>query len=119
MNPDEQCRLDAVMTGLRESFDDLVFWSFRYFLGRQTIQACSFADGLARVWPRLDERIKELIKRELEDEFRRDDAARERNSDYRPLGADCDREAWEKVRAWWVDKKRLMKEKENNEKDKA
>jgi hypothetical protein len=86
---------------------DLVFWSFRYFLGRMTIATCCFARDLANAWPHLDERVQELIKRELEREFERDDEARalrkaakeeERYKIYTPLGHDCDREAWELVR---------------------
>lgn len=50
---------------------DLVFWSFRYFLGRMTIHACCFADQLATCWPHLDARVQALIKRELEKEFER------------------------------------------------
>lgn len=85
---------------------DLIFWSFRYFLGRMTIATCCFAIDLATGWEHLDHRIQELIKHELEKEFERDDAARKdilenEKSIYkhcRPLGHDCDRAAWQKVR---------------------
>lgn len=86
---------------------DLVFWSFRYFLGRMTIATCCFAESLAKGWEHLNPRIQELIKNELEREFARDDEARKgRDSKgdkavylrYLPLGHDCDREAWQKVR---------------------
>ena len=77
---------------------DLVFWSFRYFLGRMSIHACCFADQLAACWPHLDPRAQALIKRELEEEFRRDDEARAEKKDWKPLGHDCDREAWQRVR---------------------
>lgn len=78
---------------------ELVFWSFRYFLGRMTIHACCFARDLARAWPHLDERIKKLIQSELDDEFERDDKARAAAEKYLPLGHDIDRESWETVRA--------------------
>ena len=94
---------------------DLVFWSFRYFMGRRTIQTCCFAEGLAAGWPYLSERVQTLIKGELEREFERDDRARVAfNAEVArikksgvgtmpfrdfPLGHDCDRQAWEKVRA--------------------
>ena len=93
---------------LIECFSDgpsgLVFWSFRYFLGRMTIATTSFAGELARAWPLLDERTQALIRRELEEEFHRDDEARQRANEKGekptclPLGWDCDREAWQKVR---------------------
>lgn len=96
---------------LLESFtdtpSDLVFWSFRYFLGRMTIATGMFARDLAKAWPHLDERVQNLIKRELEEEFERDDRARKdkvekgEQSMYRhslPLGMYCDRQAWQLVR---------------------
>ncbi len=91
---------------LIESFtgtpSDLVFWSFRYFLGRMTIATCSFANSLAKAWPHLDEDVQKLIMNELEQEFEQDDIARAENQDYKPLGHDWDREAWQKVRnAYW------------------
>lgn len=91
---------------------DLVFWSFRYFIGRMTIATCCFADSLAKGWEHLEPRVQELIKRELEREFERDDEARkdrienpESSFKYSlPLGHDCDREAWQKVRDAYTSK---------------
>ena len=86
---------------------DLVFWSFRYFLGRMTIATVCFAEDLAKAWPYLTPNVQGLIKRELEEEFERDDEARLRKTEstvanqyFRsfPLGHDCDRAAWQKVR---------------------
>mgnify|MGYP001225345786 FL=1 len=87
-----------------DSLDDIIFWAFRYFIGRQTIATCCFAEDLARAYPLLSDKIKNLIKRELEEEFRRDDKEREaaakenKKPRWLPLGADCDRESWEYVR---------------------
>jgi hypothetical protein len=83
--------------------DDLIFWTFRYFLGRCTISTCAFAEELAKAWPLLGGRQKDLIKKELEREFMRDDAERKlpkskRGFRWLPLGHDCDRAAWQKVR---------------------
>lgn len=89
---------------LLESFtsdkpSDLVFWSFRYFLGRQTIATCSFARSLATAWPYLDACHKKLIRRELEEAFASDDEACKTGNAYLPrLGWDCDRAAWQEVR---------------------
>lgn len=78
--------------------EDLIFWSFRYFLGRQTISTVDFAERLARAFPRLETHVKHLIKAELEDAFIRDDEDRQLGKTWKHLGMDCDREAWEKVR---------------------
>ena len=85
--------------------DDLVFWSFRYFLGRMTISAVYFAEDLAAAWEHLNDRTKSMIRRELEAAFQRDDDMREirkRMSNPTltslPLGMDFDRAAWELVR---------------------
>lgn len=85
---------------------DLVFWSFRYFLGRMTIHACCFAEDLARGWEHLDPIVQERIKSELEKEFEQDDRVRKLELEepkkaynyYLPLGHDSEREAWQKVR---------------------
>ena len=97
---------DTKLLSCFDSPSDLVFWSFRYFLGRMTIATCCFAESLAKGWEHLDPRIQELIKRELEKEFVRDDEARKDRlenpesiyKDWLPLGMDCDREVWQKVR---------------------
>lgn len=81
--------------------NDLVFWSFRYFLGRTSASTCFFAESLAVVWPRLSATTKDMISTELEAEFIRDDAARNdgtRIGGCFPLGHTCDRAAWQKVR---------------------
>ncbi len=96
-----------LLASIAETPSNLVFWSFRYFLGRMTIATVSFAEDLAKAWPFLDERVQKLIKRELEHEFELDDRARADRAEkgeqsiYKhslPLGMDCDRTAWQKVR---------------------
>lgn len=100
MKRTEQARIKALLGNFKDTPDDLVFWSFRYFLGRMTIRAACFAEDLARAWPHLDDRVKSLIVRELEQEFERDDVARASGTakSLYPLGADCYRAAWELVR---------------------
>lgn len=100
-----------LLAHINETPSELVFWSFRYFLGRMTIAACAFAENLAKSWPYLDKNVQSLIMRELEHEFEQDDKAREDRAEkgdasmYKyslPLGHACDREAWQKVRnAYW------------------
>ena len=79
---------------------DWVIVAFRYYLGRMTIGADWFAIDLAKAWDSLPLGTKNVIQRELEDEFRRDNEARAHGGktySY-PLGADMDRQAWELVR---------------------
>lgn len=79
--------------------------SFRYFLGRMTIAVSCYCDQLVKNWPRLDERIQVVIKRELEQAFIEDDLARKQADRVLPLGHDCDRNSWEKVRTLWKEAK--------------
>jgi hypothetical protein len=90
----------TVMNFFGMSPDQFVHIAFRYYLGRMTISANCFARDLARAWPELEHGTRDMIARELELEFDRDDAARARGESgmYLPLGADCDRAAWEEVR---------------------
>ncbi len=69
-----------------------------------TITATCFARDLAQAWPGIPERTRQIIRRDLEWEFQRDDDARKRGDAY-PLGTNCDREAWEQVRIAWGKRK--------------
>lgn len=78
--------------------------AFRYYCGRRTYAVSNFCAMLVRAWPVLPSTTRRLIQRDLEDEFARDDAAREmKDSNFRPLGDDCDRAQWGRVRALWTD----------------
>jgi hypothetical protein len=90
---------DDIVSKFQGGASDLIHSSFRYYLGRMTIAACQFAEDLARAWPLLGPSLARMIKNELEKAFEEDDIARKENSKYLPLGHDCDRRAWEKVRA--------------------
>lgn len=84
-----------------ETVSDLMFWTFRYFVGRQTIASCQFARALADCWEHLNPRIQALIKKELNSIFEEDDKARSSKDlqyMFYPLGSDIDRENWELVR---------------------
>ena len=75
--------------------------ALRYYLGRQTYAVSDFCDILRSQWLTLPEKLQQLIQRDVEEAFARDDRAREDCSSYRTLGADCDRAEWEKVRGLW------------------
>ena len=73
----------------------------RYCIGRMSYIVSDCADWLIEVWPELDESTRNIIRRDIEETFIRDDEARDINSEYKPLGMDCDRQQWERVRRLW------------------
>jgi hypothetical protein len=82
--------------------DDLmVIAAFRYSCGRSSYIVGVCADWLIRIWPMLSENTRFVIKRDLEADFESDDKARAEGDTYKPLGWDCDRKEWERVRNLW------------------
>lgn len=77
--------------------------AFRYCVGRMTYIVGDCANWLIENWNAIPEGTRACIQRDLEEEFQRDDAARERKDKHFPLGSDCDRTDWERVRALWKD----------------
>ena len=75
----------------------------RYYLGRMTYAVSDFCQLLRQTWDLLPDRVKDLIRRDVEIEFERDDLVRSAESQpsFLPLGCDCDRGEWEKVRQLW------------------
>ena len=80
---------------------DILISATRYYLGRRTIQAAYHARCLAKAWNDLPRGTQSVIRRDLEEAFEQDDAARAEGRDYKPLGMDCDRGEWELVRKQW------------------
>lgn len=83
--------------------DEVAIWAFRYCLGRMTYVTSDCERWLCEAWPTLDEHAKSVIKRDLEEAFKRDDEMRRNRqpgdgSSWLPLGHDCDRKSWEAVR---------------------
>lgn len=81
--------------------DLMVLAAFRYCLGRRTYIVSECADWLIANWSEFGDSVKALIQKELEEGFDKDDGHRSSNSNYRPLGDNCDRAEWERVRALW------------------
>ena len=81
----------------------MVIAAFRYCCGRQTDIVGDCVEWLIRIWPELKPETRALIQRDLEEEFARDDGVREFGivRSFKPLGDDCDRAEWERVRALW------------------
>jgi hypothetical protein len=84
--------------------DELTIWvgACRYYMGRRTYAVSNFCGLLRREWPKLDERTKQIIRGDVEEGFERDNQARQSGHTFRPLGDDCDRAEWDKVRALWA-----------------
>jgi len=82
---------------------EITLWlgATRYYLGRMSYAVSDFCDMLIENWASFDEKTKNLLIRDIEQEFEDDDRARLEGRDYKPLGDDCDRESWEKVRNLW------------------
>ena len=79
----------------------MVIDAARYAVGRCTYQVGVTCDWLIAHWGRLPEHARSIIRRDLEEAFARDDQAQQDGRQYRPLGHDCDRRDWERVRALW------------------
>jgi hypothetical protein len=73
----------------------------RYCLGRMTYITSDCAEWLCEQWPNIKSSARAVIQRDIEEAFTRDDEVRARDVAYKPLGWDCDRAEWEKVRALW------------------
>lgn len=83
--------------------DDLMaIAAVRYCLGRTTYIVSDCCDWLVEQWSNIKPSARAVIKRDIEEAFARDDDAREAGNSYKPLGWDCDRQSWEKVRGLWV-----------------
>jgi uncharacterized membrane protein len=82
----------------------MVLAAFRYCCGQRTYIVSVCCDWLIDIWPFLDANTKSVIQRDLERDFELDDAARQIGESFKPLGWDCDRKDWERVRALWREK---------------
>lgn len=75
--------------------NELIHAAFRYFLGRRTISANAFAKDLAAAWDVLDEPTRDMISKELLKAYQ----MAEDHPEWKPLGDQCDIEAWDLVKA--------------------
>jgi len=102
MNEVEDC-YQKDLSGIFD-IDELVMSSTAYFLGRKTALTHSFCEKLIESWPYLRTPTQLYIVRIVEECFGRDDHSRNMGRENHPLGHDCDRAIWEKVRKCWNDK---------------
>lgn len=84
---------------------DMVISTTRYYCGRCTGMVSTWCDWLIEWWPQLPEHVRNMVQKDIELEFERDDRIRKSSQDKAkyPLGHDCDRASWEKVRQLWRD----------------
>ena len=83
--------------------DDLMaIAAVRYCLGRMTYITSDCSEWLVAQWPNIQQSARAVIQRDIDDAFARDDEAREAGDNYKPLGWDCDRVAWQRVRELWA-----------------
>jgi hypothetical protein len=75
----------------------MIIAAVRYCIGRRSYIVSDCADWILANWDDWPENVRTIIQRDLEQEFER--AAQ--NPDWNPLGDDCDKREWEKVRALW------------------
>ena len=95
-------------SGRMDPRDELTIWvgACRYYLGRQSYAVSMFCEALRAAWPSLSAETQDIIMRDIDEAFERDDRARADRSSgaertYLPLGHNCDRESWEGVRRLW------------------
>ena len=75
--------------------NELIHAAFRYYLGRRTISANAFARDLAAAWDALDDLTRDMIGQELLKAYK----MAEDHPEWKPLGDQCDIEAWDLVKA--------------------
>lgn len=71
---------------LLEVNEDIIFFSFRYCLGRKTYVVSMMVDELIKQWPNLMDSTKSKIQSEIKQAIDLGDA-----------GWDCDVEQWNKI----------------------
>ena len=81
--------------------DLMAIAAVRYCLGRMSYIVGDCADWLIAEWGQIEDGARRTIQRDVEEAFARDDDARAMGNEYKPLGTDCDRASWERVRELW------------------
>lgn len=69
----------------------------RYCLGRRTYIVGDCADWIIANWNDWPDNVKQLVQRDIEEEFERD----ARMPELKVLGDGCERSYWERVRKLW------------------
>lgn len=77
----------------------------RYAIGRMSYFPSWACEIITRHWDVLNEGTRECIRRDVEEAIQRDNDARERGEEYKPLGMDCDRATWIRLAELWREPK--------------
>jgi len=85
--------------------DLMVLAAFRYCVGQRSYIVHDCVNWLIANWSEFEESTRAIIRRELEDMFSRDVGTY-----YRPLGDDCDRAEWERLRTMYLSLDDVMRE---------
>lgn len=80
---------------------EMAVCAVRYCIGRMTYIVGDCRRWLEAAWPELPRPARYCIERDVEEAFTKDDEARANGRDRKPLGLDCDRAEWERVRKLW------------------
>lgn len=83
------------------SDERVIEWGVRYCLGRMTFVPDECRRWLERHWWQMSVETRRAIRADVERAFEEDDRARADGRDWKPLGMDCDRAEWERVRKLW------------------
>lgn len=84
--------------------EHMIHQSFRYIIGRMSYAVSEWVDWCVQAWPEIPVSERAIIQRELEAAFERDDMlGKTARAHFSPLGSECDREQWERVRALYRD----------------
>jgi hypothetical protein len=75
----------------------MIIAAVRYCIGRRSYIVSDCVDWILANWDDWPENVKITIQRDLEYEFEKV----AQNPDWNPLGHDCDKREWERVRALW------------------
>lgn len=88
--------------------DWMILYATRYCLGRMSYAVGEMCDWLVANWSRIPLPMQNILRRDVEEAFARDDRDREDHDGSGPkwfaLGMDMDRRQWERVRELWTGK---------------
>ena len=87
---------------LIEGEPQVIVWAVRYCLGGMTYVSGECRRWLERHWSQLSDETRKAIRVDVERAFAEDDLARAEGRNWKPLGWDCDRAEWERVRKLWA-----------------
>jgi hypothetical protein len=69
---------------------DILFYAFRYALGRKTYAVSTVADCIKKNWDEIDENTKSVIIKEIKMAIENENA-----------GMDCDKKKWNEILELW------------------